>query len=91
MKRRKIEILNVSILDGVYWDEVGFSELVENDIFKITDFDENGKVSIDGEDGTSRFVATSNPYMGEDEFTIDMNEIEISDDELMGQYLEDNV
>lgn len=88
MGYRKIERVDFSIGSGAYWKEVGFDELAERDLFKITDLDDNNKISIDGEDGTSIFIATSLPYLNEEKvYTIDTEVFEGTEDEIFESYV----
>lgn len=64
---RKVERVAVPLAGRKHWEEIAFSELREGDLFRLTDLDDNGKVSITGEDGTKIWIATSQPKVNEQE------------------------
>ena len=71
---RKVERVDVSLVSGSYWNEISFSELKEGNVFRITDVDDNGKTSIDGEDGKKVLIATSEPYTKNKTYVIEFEE-----------------
>ena len=80
MEYRKVERIEVG-LDKPFWNEISFSELKKDDIFRVTDLNDNGEV--DGEDGKKIVVASSDPYVNDGVLTIQFEEFEGSEEDAL--------
>lgn len=81
MSYRKVEHVEFPLLGQNHWKEISFSELKKGDIFRMTDLDDNGKISLAGEEGKIR-IAASDPYNNNGVLTIEAEDYEFTEDEI---------
>lgn len=65
------------------WEEVSFHELTTGDIIKIIDYDDNGKISVDGMDGSKILLIREGPHKYNDNIVIETDEVEGKEEDIM--------